>query len=100
MATSLPEFPPFDASDTCNVGTRWTKLIGRLENLLVAMNIPEFDEDAKRKKALLLHFMGEQAYDIYDTLKADGDNYADVKQKLHGYFVPKVNLEYEKYVFS
>ena len=58
------------------------------------------DEDAKWKKALLLHFMGEQAYDIYDTLKADGDNYADVKQKLHGYFVPKVNLEYEKYVFS
>ena len=58
------------------------------------------DEDAVQKKALLLHYMGGQCYDIYDTLSADDDDdFAEVKKKLDDYFIPKTNVEYEKYVF-
>ncbi len=43
-------------------------------------------EAVERKKALFLHYVGPAVYDIYDTLKADGDKYKEVKQKLDDYF--------------
>lgn len=52
-----------------------------------------------RLKALLLHIAGERVYDIYDTLAAEDDKYADTKQKLSGYFSPKKNIQYQVYIF-
>ena len=52
-----------------------------------------------RQCAMLLHFTGPRVADIYDTLKADDDEFDTVKQKLTDYFAPQVNLHYETYVF-
>ena len=65
MATSLPEFPPFDVSlDPSSLGLQWKKWTTRLENLFVALAI----EDKKRQNALLLHYGGSQLCDIFYTL--------------------------------
>lgn len=99
MATSLPLFEPFDCTDSGNAGPRWNKWIKRLEILLRAMDITNSDEDRDQKKALLLHYMGAECYEIYETMEKSTDTFNDIKKSLTDYFVPKSNTEYEKYVF-
>ena len=42
MATSLPDFPPFDTeSEPTSLGIQWKKWILRLENLFVALDIKQ-----------------------------------------------------------
>lgn len=96
MAAHVSPFPPFDIeTEPGSAGPRWTKWLQRFENYITAMNITG---DA-RLKALLLHNAGEKVHDIYDTLAAEGDKYADTKQKLSAYFVPKKNVQYQVYLF-
>ncbi|KAK7919301.1 hypothetical protein WMY93_010585 [Mugilogobius chulae] len=96
MAAHASPLPPFDLeSEPGSVGPRWTKWLQRFENYTTAMNITG---DA-RLKALLLHVAGEKVHDIYDTLSAEGDKYADTKQKLSAYFTPKKNVQYQVYLF-
>ncbi|KAK7933590.1 hypothetical protein WMY93_004486 [Mugilogobius chulae] len=96
MAAHASPLPPFDTeSEPSSVGPRWTKWLQRFENYTTAMNITG---DA-RLKALLLHVAGEKVHDIYDTLSAEGDKYADTKQKLSAYFTPKKNVQYQVYLF-
>ena len=97
MATSLPEFPPFDVSlDPSSLGLQWKKWTTRLENLFVALAI----EDKKRQKALLLHYGGSQLCDIFYTLETEEDvEYQQVKAKLDTYFEPKINITFETYSF-
>ena len=53
-----------------------------------------------RKRALLLHYIGTDAFDIYETLEDDEEpSYASTKKVLTDYFTPKVNKEYERFVF-
>lgn len=86
--------PTFDTeTDPSSVGPSWKKCIQRFENYITAVNITG---DA-RQKALLLHLAGEHVHDIYDTLAAEQDKFADVKQKLVTYFVPKKNIQYQVY---
>ena len=54
MAVSLPSFPPFDVHADGSAGPRWKRWLGRLERMLIGMNITA----AKRKRALLLHYAG------------------------------------------
>ena len=55
-------YPAFDTTDKSSVGQRWAKYIARFQNYMTAMNI----EDPARKKAILLHFAGEEVHDIFD----------------------------------
>ena len=65
MATSLPDFPSFDAhSEPTSVGQRWIKWIQRFENLLVALD----SDSSKRRRTLLLHYASPTVQDVYDTL--------------------------------
>ena len=84
---NLPLFPSFDYdADKSNAGPRWEKWVGRLENLLVGMNITNGD----RKRALLLHYAGERVYDIYDAEKSTTEaTYEATKKVLTDYFAPK-----------
>uniref|UniRef100_A0AAQ4Q6X4 Gypsy retrotransposon integrase-like protein 1 n=1 Tax=Gasterosteus aculeatus aculeatus TaxID=481459 RepID=A0AAQ4Q6X4_GASAC len=96
MAGNTATLPPFDTeTDPGSVGPRWNKWVQRFENYTTAMNITG---DA-RLKALLLHIAGERVHDIYDTLSAEDDKYAETKQKLSGYFSPKKNVQYQVYIF-
>nr|XP_034319592.1 uncharacterized protein K02A2.6-like [Crassostrea gigas] len=99
MAESgLPVFPKFPVHAEGAIGTRWRKWVQRLENLFVGMKIT----DNKRKRALLLHYAGEEVYDIFDTFADTGndENYDQAKDALKNYFEPKVNKEYEREIKS
>ena len=96
--TTIPFFPPFvPDSDPASTGPRWTKWKKRFENFMVAMNVTE----PTRKRALLLHYVGETTYDIFDTLQETGEaaDYNTAIQKLSHHFTPKKNVDYEIYVF-
>jgi len=71
MATALPVFPEFDASETSTrQATRWKKEISRFQNLLVAMDV----KDKTRQRALLLHYAGEATNEIFDMLPNTTDD--------------------------
>lgn len=58
-------------------------------------------DDLKWKRALLLHYMGEDINDIFDTLPDTGED-KDYKKALHAlntYFVPQANVEFAIYRF-
>ena len=95
MATALPQFETFDIHSDGNVGVRFKKWIKRLENLFVAAAIA----DEKRQRALLLHYGGQDIYDIYETLENTGEDFTTLKTKLTEHFEPKKNKEYAVYVF-
>ena len=94
MAQGLPVFPSFNVQEPA-VDTRWKKWCARLENLLVGLDI----KDDKRKRALLLHYSGEQVNNIFDTLPDTGNDYATALDKLTNYFVPEKCTEFEIYKF-
>ncbi len=98
MANALPTFQQFDIhSDENSVGIRWTKYVQKLENMFVGMSV----ESKKRRKALLLHYSGDEVFEIHDTLPNTGgdSDYDQTKQALETYFKPKVNEEFEIYEF-
>ena len=103
MASALPHFDKFVVHvDEHTAGTRWKKYIARFELLVTAMSL---EDEPKRKKALLLHYAGEDVYDIFDTLTAEQkgeeteEGYQTLKQSLTDHFEPKKNIEYETFKF-
>ena len=81
MAGSRPPFPTFEVyGEESSLGIRWTKYISKLENLFVALNV----EFRKRKKSLILHYTGDDVFEIYETLNlgANDSNFDIVKQQL------------------
>lgn len=94
MSYTLPIYDKFNVHSEGAVALRWEKWLRRLENLFVALNI----SDKRRKRALLLHYAGEEVQDIFDTLENTGnqDDYTTATQKLTEYFNPKKmsNLRY------
>lgn len=99
MASSLPVFPKFEVNgdSQSSIGYRWEKYIQKLENLFVGMSI----ESKKRRKALLIHYAGDDVFDIYQTLENTGDEsgYDETKTALTNYFKPQVNKEFEIFQF-
>ena len=96
MMAHLPEFPKFDiTSEPNSLGPAWEKWIKRLENLLIALQI----EETTRKRALLLHYAGEDVNDIYETLVDTTKTYDSTKTALTQHFQPKKNLTFEIYNF-
>lgn len=98
--TSLPNFPSFSVySDENTVGLRFVKWITKFENLLTACEIT----DNTRKKALLLHYIGDEGYDIFesfnDAQKGNASEYETAKKSLQDYFSPKKNIAYETFKF-
>ena len=58
-------------------------------------------EDAKQKRALLLHYSGPEVNKIFDTLEDTGEDkdYKKAVKKLTAHFNPQVNTTYEVYNF-
>ena len=105
---ALPNFYPFPVhSDEQSSGVRWRKYTDKFENLLCALDV----HDDARKKALLLHYIGDEAYDIFDSfsdeqkgvgsVNAEGqaNEYETLKHSFTTYFTPKQNSTYEIYKF-
>ena len=96
MAVSLPTFHVHsDASPTV---VRWKKWLRRFENMMIGLNIKD---DMKRKRALLLHYAGEEINDIFETLPDTGEetDYQTAVDALNAHFAPTANLEFSIYCF-
>ncbi|XP_064462921.1 uncharacterized protein K02A2.6-like [Ornithodoros turicata] len=75
------------------MGEKW---LNRLENFIVASNV----KDKKQQKAMLLHFAGEQFFDIYEALGGTAeDDFEKTKKLLTDHFKPKKNIVFEQHVF-
>ena len=94
MAQGLPVFPNFSVREHA-VDTLWKKWCARLENYFVGLDM----KGDKRKRALILHFTGEEVNEIFDTLPNISDDYATALDKLDGYFASKKCTEFEIYEF-
>ena len=95
--TTLPVFPEFDLRDQANLATRWEKDMKRFNNLMAAMDVKE----ESRKRALLLHYSGEEVNDLFDTLPDTGEDkdYKKACEALTRYFTPKKNVSFEIFKF-
>ena len=100
MALSLPAVPPFDVlTDPANVGIRWEKWVKGFKLYITASGIK--DNEAARKRALLLHLAGPEVQDIFSTLDNTGDDraYDTALEKLDAHFKPQRNIPYERHMF-
>ena len=102
-ATQIPPFDKFSVhSEEHTAGTRWKKYIARFELLIQALNL---QDKPVRKKALLIHYAGEEVFDIFDTFTdaqkggADENGYQTLKKSLADHFEPKRNLVFESVKF-
>ena len=99
MAVSLPTFPPFDVhSNASSTVVRWKKWLRWFENMMIGLNIKD---DLKRKRALLLHYTGEEINDIFETLPDTGEenNYQAAIDAQNAHFAPTANSEFSIYCF-
>ena len=97
--TTLPEFRRFNIDDEkTSLGIRWKVWLAEFENLLIALDIT----NAKRQRALMLYYAGNDVHEIYrspvNTEDANED-FEPAKKKLTDYFEPKVNITYEIFHF-
>ena len=94
---SATDFPPFQPEPSDTAAARWGRYLRRFENFLVASDI----DDKKRKRALLLHCVGDDVYTIFENIPDNGtdDDYDKCKLRLTEYFEPVKNKEYEIYQF-
>ena len=55
----------------------------------------------RQKKALLLNYIGEVAYELCENLtpETEDERYEAVVTLLDGHFAPKSNVSYERYLF-
>lgn len=116
MAQQLSPFPCFHLriTDPSNAGSKWRKWINRFENFLVASNIT----NDVRKKALLLHYAGEDVFDIFESLKnaptslspdaqatsgrtttQTGSRYSSARAMFDEYFSTLINTAFGVYPF-
>ena len=93
MALQLPAVEQYRTGEDFE---RWSKSV---ERYLVALNIA----DTKRKCAVLLHLLGPDIADVYDTLPEPTDPPADAfdccKEKLTAYLSPSRNVIAERMSF-
>ena len=66
--------------------------------MMIGLNIKD---DLKRKRALLLHYTGEEINDIFETLPDTGEenNYQAAIDAQNAHFAPTANSEFSIYCF-
>ena len=97
---NLPTFPEFDLQLRETTPILFEKYVKRLINLFCAMNI----DDKAQKKAMLLHYVGEETCDIFDTLTvaepdANQNEYQLAVNALSNHFEPKKCVDHHVYNF-
>ena len=93
---SLPCFEP--RAEPHSLSVRWKRWKRSFDLYVLAKGIVE----DRQKVALLLHTAGQEVQDLYYTLAGPGEelrDYKDVVELLDSYFVPKVNVPFERHVF-
>lgn len=89
--------PNFDVRQG-NAAHLWPKF---KQNFEIFVNASGIAADENRKCNLLLHCMGSDGIEIYNSfeLKQNEFTYDNLITKFNGYFVPKTNLTFERHKF-
>ena len=100
MAINLPTFAEFDLQPRDAVPVRFEKYVKRLDNMFTAMNITR----ASQKKAMLLHYVGEETCDVFETLTVPeppegSDECKTAVKALADHFEPQKCVDYHVYAF-
>lgn len=92
----LPTVQSFDCNgEQSSLSQRWTKWKKSFEYYMTASGVSE----GAQKRALLLHLIGQDAQDIFETFTETGDTFEDAVAKFDQYFLPKKNQPVERHVF-
>ena len=99
-AINLPTFPEFELQVTDTAPIRFEKYVKRLNNMFTAMSITQ----ASRKKAMPLHYVGEETCDVFETLTVPeategNDEYKIAVRALTDYFEPQKCVDHHVYIF-
>ena len=94
---SIPGILPFNPhGEPSQVGQKWSKWKTSFSYFLTACGV----RDDLRKKALLLHLIGPQTQEIFETLGVEEDaTYDQSIQVLDNHFVVQRNVSFERTVF-
>ena len=85
---------------TGNTAENWRRWEQRFKLYLEAIGAHEKPDP--RKRAILLHCVGEDALEVYNTFvfnQDDPENYANILNKFKNYCEPKKNIVFERYKF-
>ena len=91
--------PPTPMQFTGNLAYNWKRFKQRFEIYLAASGIGGRDE--KVQAQILLHVIGEDALDIFNSFQIEDENlkFSTVVAKFEAYFIPTKNITYERYKF-
>ena len=94
---TLPIFEKFSIDETTTIASRWAKYKLRFGNLCKSIGVT----DDGQKLAMLLHYIGEEVFDIYTNIFVPGtdETFANAVDVLDNHFKPKANISYEIYKF-
>jgi hypothetical protein len=82
-----------------DLSQNWTRFRKNFVTYLVATGCKEKSKQIQR--AVLLHCMGDQAREIYETLDIiETDDIDQILQKMDEYFLPKINTSIERNKFN
>ena len=96
VAVQLPPVKEFDPKgDPSTVSQRWQKW---KKSFIYFLNATGIHND-NQKRATLLHLVGEEVQDIFETLGEVGTTYEEAIAKLDKHFDIKRNIPYERCVF-
>jgi len=119
MATSLPHFERFDATNDPQRAARWESWLSSLQFLFDALDLTtstvtgnnetqaritnENHKIQKRKRGMLLHYAGTEVQAIFKTFDAnkvgEAHDFDKAVQSLTTYFNPDINAEFCRYKF-
>lgn len=96
VAIHLPPVKEFDPKgDPSTVSQRWQKWKKSFVYFLNATGI----QNDSQKRAALLHLVGDEVQDIFETLGEVGTTYDQAIEKLDSHFDIKKNIPFERCVF-
>ena len=102
--TSLPSFEPFVVHGNdldLHVGERWVRWLARFDVLSKALHVT----DGAQRKAMLIHYAGEEVFDIFETFNTeqkgseDNEGYQVLCDSLTKHFQLRKNIDFERYRF-
>ena len=84
-----------------NLSENWRRWVQRFDLYLTASG--KIEQDEKVQCAILLHTIGEEALEIYNTFRfatgEDPNKIDHLKKKFEDYFNPRKNTVFERYKF-
>ncbi len=96
VAIHLPPIKEFDPKgDPSTVSQRWQKW---KKSFLYFLNATGIQNDSQ-KRATLLHLVGDEVQDIFETLGETGSAFEEAINKLDSHFDIKKNIPFERCVF-